>query len=478
MKVKNQNLSGDFFLGAIHVWNIRGFLKGNNGNVAITAAIVLPVVVSMGGGAIEFGARLNSENDLQHVLDGAVLAGVSHDGTEAERLAEAIAFFEATRFRLEYVPSVEWAWEDTGANPVLVANGTSTRPTLFLGLIGINEFNISVRSAGTTAQGWGDACFMAMHETDSHTIEMDGDVRIEAPNCHFYGNSDHFDDVVDLHSCTNVLNARMVQSVGGGHHAGIEPDYCDGLPVSENIPSGVFLNSYVVQDPIGHHVVEDALAMAEDCEDEDSDAFHDTVVIDEDTPSGRGGPKIEPGTYCDGLEVLVDAEFEEGIYFLFGDFIIEEAEVEGKDVTFVLSEDVNFEWTDSIIEFSAPDGHGRGRGRGNEEELSGMAVLGLNEGKGNQIESSIVDIEGVVYMPLAKIYWENSELNEYDNMRDVRHHWTVWIAEGVSFSGDGTIYFNFPSEDFEIGSRHFRAFPESLRGIVPESNSQSARLVR
>ena len=69
-------------------------------------------------------------------------------------------------------------------------------------------------------------------------------------------------------------------------------------------------------------------------------------------------------------------------------------------------------------------------------------------------------------------------LNEYDNMRDVKHHWTVWITEGVSFSGDGTIYFNFPSEDFETGSRHFRAFPESLRGIVPESNSLSARLVR
>jgi len=453
---------------------VRNFLIHKKGNIGIIAVLVMPVVVALGGGSVEFSARLNTERDLLHVLDAAVLAGVSYDGSQSERLAEAIAFFEATRFRLEYEPSVEWGWDTAGADPVLVATATSTRPTIILPMIGIDEFHISVTSAGTTAQGWGDACFMAMHETDRHTIEMDDDVRIEAPNCHFYGNSDHFDDVVDLHSCTNRLNARMVQSVGGGHHAGIEPDHCEGLPLAENIPSGVFLNSYVVPDPIGHRVVEDALRMAEDCDDEDSDAFHDTVVIDEDTPAGRGRPKIQPGTYCKGLEVLVDAEFEEGIYYLFDDFVIEGAEVEGKDVTFVLDERVNFEWIDSVVELRAPDGHGRGSG----EELGGMAILGLNESNKNSIESSIVDIEGVVYMPMAKIYWENSESNEYGSMRDVKHDWTVWIVEGVAFRGDGTIYFNFPREDFNSNARNYRGFPDSLRGIVPESNRQSARLVR
>ena len=449
-------------------------IRRTNGNVAIIASLAFPLIVTMGGGAIEFTARHNTEQDLQEVLDGAVLAGVAFDGENDERMQEAQDFFEATRFRLAYEPSVQWNWDTSGENAVLVAEATTTRPTLFLGLAGMDAFHIEVVSAGTTARGWGEACFMAMHETDSHTIEMADDVMIQAPNCLFYGNSDHFDDVVDLHSCTNLLNARMVQSVGGGHHAGIEPDFCDGEPLSNNIPSGVFLNAYVVPDPFGHNVVRDAMEGAADCDDENSDAFHDEVVIDEDTRAGRGGPKIEPGTYCEGLEVLVDAEFEEGNYYFFGDLIIEEAAVEGKDVTFMMGDDVNFEFTNSVIVLQAPDRVGRG----NRDAMPGMAILGLNSSNNNSIEETIVDIEGVVYMPLAKIYWENSAQNEYRSMREVNHNWTAWIVEGVAFRGDGTIYFNFPEVGFNSSNRHYRGFPEELVGIVPTSNSQSARLVR
>jgi len=449
------------------------FISRKNGNVAIIASLAFPVIVTMGGGAIEFSARHNTEQDLQEILDGAILAGVSFDGTENERMAEAQEFFEITRDRLEYQPTVQWAWNLGGNNPILTARAQVERPTLFLGLAGLDTFHISIESAGTTARGWGDACFMAMHETDSHTIEMADDVRIEAPNCHFYGNSDHFDDVVDLHSCTNVLNARMVQSVGGGHHAGIEPNHCDGAPMTRNIPSGVFLNSYVIQDPIGHRVVNDALDDAEDCDDERSDAFHERVVIDTNTDAGRGGPRIPPGTYCRGLRVLTDAKFESGNYYFFGDLIIDGAEVEGKDVTFVMGDRVNFEWTDSVIQLEAPDGHGRG----SRDELAGMAIIGLNSSNDNSIESSIVDIQGVVYMPLAKIYWENSQENQYRSMRDVKHDWTVWIVEGVAFRGDGTIYYNFPRGEIDTSDRHYRGYPERLRGIVPESNRQSARLV-
>lgn len=453
---------------------IQSFRRHAQGNVAIIASLAFPVIVTMGGGAVEFTARHNTEQDLQEVLDGAVLAGVAHDGENDERLQVAQDFFEATRFRLAYEPSVQWRWDTGGENAVLVAEATTTRPTLFLGMIGMEAFHIEVDSAGTTARGWGDACFMAMHETDAHTIEMADDVMIEAPNCLFYGNSDHFDDVVDLHSCTNVLNARMVQSVGGGHHAGIEPDFCDGAPLTDNIPSGVFLNAYVVPDPFGHNMVRDAMEDAADCEDEHSDAFHDEVVIDEDTRAGRGGPTIEPGTYCEGLEVLVDAEFEEGNYYFFGDLIIEGAEVEGKDVTFLMGDRVNFEFTESVIELQAPDR----AGRGNRDALPGMAIIGLNSSNSNSIEGSIIDIEGAIYMPLAKIYWENSLENQYDSMRDVQHHWTAWIVEGVAFRGDGTIYFNFPRMNFDPDSRHYRGFPDELVGIVPTSNSQSARLIR
>ena len=441
------------------------FTKEKNGNVAIIASLAFPVIVTMGGGAVEFAARLNTERDLQHVLDGAVLAGVSHDGDLDDRMEVAVGFFESTRHRLEYEPDVSWSWDLSTANPVLVAIANSTRPTLFLGLAGIDHFSINVRAAGTTARSWGDACWMSMDEHEKHTIELHDDVRIEAPNCLFYGNSDDIDDVVDLHSCTNVLNARMVQTVGGGHHAGVEADHCDHPP-SYNIPSGTFLNAYVIPDPLGQRIVSNALAEAEDCDDSRSDAFHDEVEV----RRGRGGysGQLEPGTYCEGLTVEDNVRLEAGTYYFFGDVEIDGARFVGDDVTLVFAEDVNFEWEEATVILSAPTS-------GRHE---GMALMGLNDSDRNYFENSLIDIEGVVYMPLAKIEWHNSASNSYRNMNQVQHDWTVWIVEGASWTGDGTVFFNFPRGDVDTGNSRYAGYPESLRNIVPESNSLSARLVR
>jgi hypothetical protein len=438
---------------------IQSFRRHAQGNVAIIASLAFPVIVTMGGGAIEFTARHNTEQDLQEVLDGAVLAGVAHDGENDERLQVAQDFFEATRFRLAYEPSVQWRWDTGGENAVLVAEATTTRPTLFLGMIGMEAFHIEVDSAGTTARTWGDACWMSMDEHEKHTIELHDDVRIEAPNCLFYGNSDDTDDVVDLHSCTNVLNARMVQTVGGGHHAGVETDHCDHPP-SVNIPSGTFLNAYVIPDPLGHGIVHDALAEAEDCEDSGSDAFHDEV-------EARRG-RLEPGTYCEGLSVEGNVRLEAGTYYFFGDVTLEDARFSGDNVTLVFAEDVNFEWEESTVILSAPTS-----GR-----HAGMALMGLNDSDRNYFDDSLIDIEGVVYMPLAKIEWENSASNSYNNMSQVQHDWTVWVVEGASWTGDGTVFFNFPQGEVDTSNRRYEGFPESLRNIVPESNSLSARLVR
>ncbi|MEE2526542.1 pilus assembly protein TadG-related protein [Hyphobacterium sp. HN65] len=444
---------------------IQRLIRHTKGNVAMVASLAFPLIVTMGGGAIEFAARHNTEQELQEVLDGAVLAGVSYDGSQDERMGEALDFFEATRFRLDYEPTVSWAWDESGANPVLTATAASQRPTLFLGLAGIPSFNIEVTSAATTARTWGDACWMSMDEHEKHTIEMHDDVRIEAPNCLFYGNSDDLDDVVDLHSCTNVLNARMVQTVGGGHHAGVDHDHCDG-PLTDNIPSGTFLNAYVIQDPFGHDIVNDALAEAADCDDPGSDAHHDAVRV----RHGQGGfnGRMEPGTYCRGLTIETNAQLQPGTYYLFGDFNISGARVTGDDVTLVFAEDVIFDWTDATVILSAPT-------TGPHE---GMAILGLNDSDDNIFDESLIDIEGVVYMPLAKLIWVNAASNSYNNMSQVQHDWTVWIVEGASWEGDGTVFINFPEGDINPGNRRHAGYPEELRNIVPESNSLSARLVR
>lgn len=437
------------------------FRRDTRANVAMVAAIALPVIIGFGGGAVEFGARLNSERELQSILDGAVLAGVSFDGEDGERLAAAQEFFEATRFRLNFEPTVEWSWDYSRGDAILTAQAEATIPTLLIGLLGVEDLRVHANSAGTTARTWGDACWMSMDEHEKHTIELHEEVRIEAPNCLFYGNSDDFDDVVDLHSCDNYLNARMVQTVGGGHHAGVDPDYCDG-PLTDYIPSGTFLNAYVIPDPIGHARVTDALRAAEDCDDPSSDAIQGRIRI------RTGNGRLEPGTYCDDVTVQRTTHLEPGTYYFFGDFEISGARVTGEDVTLIFGDRVNFEWEDSTVILSAPT----------TGPHAGMALMGLNDSDRNVFDESLIDIEGVVYMPLAKLIWINSARNSYRHMHQVQHDWTVWIVEGASWEGDGTVFINFPEGDVNTRDQRYAGYPEELRNIVPESNSLSARLVR
>lgn len=448
------------------------FWANTRGNVAMTFAMSVPFIAAMVGGTVDVGRQLNADVQLQAILDAAVLAGVSHDGSQNERLQVAIDHFGASAADRGISPTYHFAWSGGGDAAVLQGDAADEIPSYFLGLVNVARMSVTATSAGVSSRTWGDACWMSMDEHEKHTIELHDDVRIEAPNCHFYGNSDHYNDVVDLHSCTNVLNARQVQSVGGGHHAGIDPDHCD-VPLSYNIPSGVFLNGYVVPDPIGHGIVRDALARAGDCSVDTGDSGRGRGRGGRGRRGGRSaevrtGGVLNPGTYCGDLTLSGNVNLRAGTYYFFGDLTFDDAYVHGSDVTIVLHEDSTFEWSASRIILSAPT-HG---------EFAGMAVMGLNDSDDNEIDETIVDIQGVVYMPLAKLDWTNSRHNDYNNMSQVRHEWTAWIVEGASWSGDGTVYFNFPENQIDPGHRAHEGYPARLRNILPESNSHSARLIR
>ena len=441
----------------------RRFRLDASGNVALIFSLITPVLAAMSGGVVDMGRRINAEVELQALLDGAVLAGVSFDGTDSERRDAAVEFFHNTSAARGLSADAAFSWRSGAENAILQADATYGVATIFLGLVGVDNLTVSATSAATASPTWGDACWMSMDEHEKHTIEMHDDVKIEAPNCHFYGNSDHHDDVVDLHSCTNVLNARQVQSVGGGHHAGIELDHCRH-GVSVNIPSGVFLNGYVIPDPIGHGVVRNALSGAGEC----------TSTQSRRRGRRRGAPETEvdtgalhPGTFCGGVSITGNVNLRPGTYYIYSHFNLDDAFLHGSDVTIILDEDATFEWKDSRIVLEAPTAGA----------FAGMALMGLNDSDDNEIDGSRVDIEGVVYMPLAKIDWVNSRRNQYNNMAQVQHDWTVWIVEGAKWYGDGTIYFNFPEDQINPSNPNHRGYPSYLRNILPESNSLSARLI-
>ena len=49
-----------------------------------------------------------------------------------------------------------------------------------------------------------------------------------------------------------------------------------------------------------------------------------------------------------------------------------------------------------------------------------------------------IDIHGIVYIPNGEFIWINKGFAEKSTAP-----WTVWIIDGVSWKGFGTIYINF-----------------------------------
>lgn len=86
-----------------------------------------------------------------------------------------------------------------------------------------------------------------------------------------------------------------------------------------------------------------------------------------------------------------------------------------------------------------------------------MAIMGLNDSHRNAFDESPIDIEGVIYMPLAKMIWVNSWRNSYRHMHQVQHEWTVWIGkEGGGWEGVGTVFINFSPSYWLLANLAYR----------------------
>ena len=74
---------------------------------------------------------------------------------------------------------------------------------------------------------------------------------------------------------------------------------------------------------------------------------------------------------------------------------------------------------------------------------AGMVIMGLNDSDRNAFDGSLIDIEGVVYMPLAKLIWVNYPNNPtaavatdkfYQNLIDWAHKYDVAVISDNPYS--------------------------------------------
>ena len=315
----------------------RSILADESGAIAVIAALAMVGVVAITGLAVEYGAAVSQKTKLQKALDAAVLAGVSSSGS-AEALSSVVGglskdakiaiaknVFAANKANLPPIDGAQFRFEDE----VLVGNASAHIDTALLQVIGIPRIDIGAQANATSSYVREPLCFMAMHPTRKHTLELDGAVSVIASDCHIYGNSNNVDDVVDPHTAQNFLVGKSVQAVGFGHH-----ELQNVTPPLEHAPE-------LIPDPLASLPIPPAGR----CD------FTNIVVA-------GGSRTLMPGFYCGGLKITGGATvtFAPGLYSISGGkFIVTDSDISGSGVTVSLADSaVQLMWTRSKIRLSAP----------------------------------------------------------------------------------------------------------------------------
>ena len=118
--------------------------------------------------------------------------------------------------------------------------------------------------------------------------------------------------------------------------------------------------------------------------------------------------------------------------------------------TIVLADDgVKLDWEDSEVRLKAPS----------SGALVSMALIGVRENLKHILRDSVIDIHGVIYLPNGEFEWQNT------GTPTINAKWTVWIVDGITWKGDGTIYINFDIKDEEV------PYPSDLRYVIPRPST-------
>ncbi|MBC7285138.1 TadE/TadG family type IV pilus assembly protein [Hoeflea sp.] len=416
---------------------LQRFLKCTSGNFAITFAVVSSALVGAAGMAVHFSQLQSEKVQFQNALDASVLAaigmeldakvvsGMTHDELKTYQIKIANDYFSSNYPEAAEKLTYSFKFKDS----VMEASGTGNIETPILAVLGIKDAKFTVTTAAVGLYDYVNACIMAMHPTRKHTLESKGSVDINAPDCHIYGNSDHIDDVIDPHTPNNHIVGASVQAVGYGHH------YIQNVtPPIEHAP-------FLIPDPFAKFMIPTS-----------GTACDNTNL----TLSG-GTHTLKPGTYCGGLEIKKSANvtLSPGLYKIVGgDLTISDSTVLGEKVTLALtSKGAALDWSNAVVQLSAPT----------SGQYTSMVIIGVREEATHTFEDSTIDLHGVIYLPNGEFEWENT------GTPTITADWMVWIVDGFSWTGDGTI--NFP---FKIAGSSV-PYPGGLN-IIPRPNS-TPRLV-
>jgi len=248
----------------------RRFEVDEGGNVAITAAVVLPLLVGAVGMGVTYSMGNSTRSDMQNALDSSVLAGVIASNSGGDPITTAGTVFQSNLS----------AWAKSNAsginanfnwsNGILTGQGTGTATNLFGGVLSTKTYAITVNSAATYSTT--PLCVLGLNGLDNGAFDINGSKAQFNAGCAVQANSNSSSAMTEEGS--PKANATKF-GVSGGHKGDTySPPPADGSPAIADPYASVPFPSY-----------------------DDCGKSKKGLDIKDDTT-------LSPGTFCGGIHIF------------------------------------------------------------------------------------------------------------------------------------------------------------------------------
>jgi len=396
------------------------------GSIAIVFALVLPMLMMVAGGAIDYAMAVRQKSFLQKAVDGAVLAAAKElsltdankDNVQAT-VSAAVAHYVEAAFAGRSGASAPTINVNVNEDPLKVEAQAEQGYEPFFNVLGFLSLDAVGADSGALVIGRPNICILALNPSSNGTIDLDKTADVTGDNCAVYSNSTH--TVAIKAKQKSRLAASTICSAGGVQHDGV------------NFSPPPYLNCPTFDDPLAARPT----PLAGPC-----DPTLPTVIEDETRT-------LWPGNYC-GLHITDEADvtFQPGEYIITGaPFRIDgEAEVSGRGVGFFLTgagAAIHFE-AESSVTLEAPD----------SGDLAGILIFsdrGL--ASDNRILSKNAQVMvGTIYLPGGTLSVDGSA--QLGNASA----YTAIVANKLNVSGSAVLRLN---SDYDLTDV---PVPDGIRG--------------
>lgn len=264
---------------------LRRFARDDRGNVIVTTAIFLPVLISAMGAAVSYSQGSAVRTKMQQALDSAVLAGAS--SSDAEAVATARKYFDSNVNSVFVGASAKNIAADfTLAKDTVTGQGSGSVANPFGGIIGPRTYVVSTNSAAIRERI--QLCVLGLNNLDNGAFDISGNSKFSAP-CAVQANSRNSSGMT-MEGQPKAVAKKF--GVTGGHRGnGYSPPPIDGSPSIADPYASIPFPAY---DTCGKGK-------------KGLDVKNDTV--------------LSPGTYCGGIHVFGNGTkltLNPGIYVMVG----------------------------------------------------------------------------------------------------------------------------------------------------------------